>query len=122
MNIDNKLPLVYIASPYTNGDSFMNVRCQIEVADEIVEIGAVPFWPLALAIHNFIFPHDYSYWMRLDFQYINRCDILYRLDGVSSGADLEVRHALHNTGIPVIYETPGGLQELAEFVTRYMKE
>lgn len=122
MNIDNsKLPLVYIASPYTDGDSFINVRRQIEVADEIVKIGAVPFWPLASAFHNFLFPHDYSYWMMLDFQYINRCDVLYRLKGTSAGADLEIKYAINNVRIPVIYEDFDGLQELQHFVEIYKR-
>ena len=100
----NQLPLIYIASAYSQGDSFINVRRQIEVADEIVKLGGVPFWPLASAFHNFVIPHDYMYWMRLDYQYINRCDALYRLSGESAGADLEASHAIRHANIPVFYE------------------
>lgn len=90
---------VYIASPYT-GDEESNTAFQIMVADRLVRLGFIPIWPLASHYWNLHYPHDYEYWMYLDFEYIKRCDALLRVGGNSDGADREVEFA-KSIGIPV---------------------
>lgn len=41
-------------------------------------------------------------WLRVDFEYVRRCDALLRLPGESVGADAEVSEALR-IGVPVFY-------------------
>lgn len=92
---------VYIASPYT-GDEERNTVFQIMVANKLVRLGFIPVWPLASHYWHLQYPHDYEYWMYLDFEYIKRCDALLRMGGKSAGADREVEFA-QSLGIPVFY-------------------
>ena len=38
-------PRIYVAGPYTLGDSVLNVRAAILVADELWQLGYAPFIP-----------------------------------------------------------------------------
>jgi hypothetical protein len=93
---------VYIASPYTKGDVAENVRYSLQVANTIMEWGAIPFAPLLSHFWHLMFPHPYEFWMKMDFEWIKRCNCLLRLPGESKGADMEVEFAKEN-GIPVYY-------------------
>jgi hypothetical protein len=93
--------LVYIASPYT-GNELSNTEFQINVAEILRESGFLPYWPLCSHYWEQVFSHDWKYWMDMDYEWIERCDVLLRLGGNSVGADKEVIHA-KNFGIPVMY-------------------
>jgi len=93
---------VYIASPYTLGDVALNVKRQMDVAEELMNLGFAPFTPLYSHFQHMAHPRPYQDWLKLDFVWILTCDCLLRLDGESSGADAEVKHALANN-IPVYY-------------------
>lgn len=101
---------IYIAAPYTIGDSVINIRKAIVSAEELIEAGFVPFVPHLSHLWHLCSPHGYEYWMRLDKEWILSCDGLLRLDGDSHGADIEVAYALDN-GIKVFYS----LQEVKTF-------
>ena len=93
---------VYIASPYTVGDQALNVRRQIDCFQDLADQGFAPFVPLATHFIHMIHPRSYEDWMSYDFEWIQQCDCVLRLDGVSLGADREVEFA-KNLGIPVYY-------------------
>lgn len=93
---------VYIASPYTKpeGKQEENVLKSLEVADKLIKMGYIPFTPLLSHYMEQSFPQDYETWMKLDFEWLEKCDCVLRLPGDSSGADREVKRALE-LGIPV---------------------
>ena len=93
---------VYIASPYTIGDTAVNVRRQIDAANELMDMGLLPFAPLMSHFHHLIHPRSYESWLEWDFGWLESCDIVLRLDGESKGADMEVERA-KELGIPVFY-------------------
>jgi len=84
---------VYVAGPYTKGDVVVNVREAILVGIELRKLGFVYIVPHHSHIAHLISPQTYDFWMELDFDLIERCDVLVRLWGDSSGAELEVEHA-----------------------------
>lgn len=93
--------LVYIASPYTKGDNFVNVQRQIEFGNNLLDKGYVPFSPLINSVHYHAQKErEYDTWLEIDFNWILKCDALFRLDGESKGADMEVAFAKKNN-IPV---------------------
>jgi nucleoside 2-deoxyribosyltransferase len=95
-------PLIYIASPYSHGDAFVNVQRQQDAANKILNLGALPIWPLCSAYLNMSCPREWEEWMDICLGLANRCDALWRLDGDSRGADLEVEFMLAQ-GKPVFY-------------------
>jgi len=101
---------VYIASPYTIGDHAVNVKRQMDMVDELMDLGFVPFAPLYSHFQHMMHPRPYTDWMRVDFVWVETCDCVLRLNGESRGADDEVNHA-HNVGNPVFYS----VEELVEY-------
>lgn len=93
---------VYIASPYTKGDVALNVKRQIDCADELIGLGFAPYPPLYSHFQHLVHPRPYETWVALDKEWVLRCDALLRLPGESKGADEEVELALKNN-IPVFY-------------------
>lgn len=93
---------VYIASPYTKGDVAVNVRVQLETADELMTRGYSPYVPLLTHFQHLHKPRPYEDWCRQDDDWIPCCDYLLRLPGESIGADREVKLA-ERLGIPVVY-------------------
>jgi hypothetical protein len=84
---------VYVASPYTKGDIAVNVRRQIDCADELMNLGFAPFLPLLAHFQHLIHPRPYDNWIAVDLEWIKCCDAMLRLSGESIGADLEVKKA-----------------------------
>lgn len=93
---------VYIASPYTIGDTAVNVRRQIDAANELMDMGLLPFAPLMSHFHDMIHHRGWADWMDWCLGWLDACDIVLRLDGESKGADMEVARA-KELGIPVCY-------------------
>lgn len=92
----NRKIAVYIASPYTKGDTAVNVRESFLVADKLLELGYLPYPPLWSHFWHFLSPKEYDVWMRMDFEWILRCDCLLRVPGESGGADAEAEFAKAN--------------------------
>ena len=93
---------VYIASPYRLGLKEENVLRQVDMFHELMSRGFVPFAPLLNHYVDIHFPHDEMEWLQYDFEWLDMCDCVLRLDGESSGADAEVFR--HNAqGKPVFY-------------------
>lgn len=102
----NEKPWVYIASPYTYGDTLFNVQRQLEAKKELFEIGVTPIDPLP-GSHLFetqCQPMHYQTWINYTLELESRCDAVLRLPGKSSGADGEVKAAINSFKIPVFYE------------------
>jgi len=98
----NRKIRVYIASPYTKGDTAVNVRRQLDAVEELMNLGFAPFAPLYSHFQHMVHPRPYQDWIDIDLQWVEACDCLLRLDGESSGADGEVEFA-KQLGIPVYY-------------------
>lgn len=105
---------VYIASPYTLGDVAVNVKYQMDVANELMELGFAPFTPLLTHFLHMAHPRPYEDWIKVDKVWVLACDALLRLGGQSSGADSEVELAKQND-IPVFYGTVELLNSLDDF-------
>lgn len=93
---------IYIAGPYTKGDTEANVRSAIEAADAIMDSGHWPYVPHLAHFWHQQCPRDFEDWLSLDFHWLGLCSALVRLPGESSGADREVRFAQANN-IPVFF-------------------
>ena len=91
---------IYIASPYTIGDTAMNVKAQMDAADNLISLGFAQFCPLYSHFQHMAHPRPYEDWIRLDKEWVLVCDALLRLPGRSEGADGEYNLAMDN-GIPV---------------------
>jgi hypothetical protein len=85
--------LVFISSPYTVGDVAMNVRAQIDAANELMDLGHTPFLPLLSHFQHLVHPRSYQDWIDNDLAWLRVCDCVLRLPGESAGADLEVKEA-----------------------------
>ncbi len=94
--------LIYIASPYTIGDTETNVNRQIDTYAELIKLGFAPIAPLLSHFVEIKYPQDHSTWIDIDFAMLSKCDGLLRLGGESKGADLEVGFATDH-GIAVYY-------------------
>lgn len=84
---------VYIAGPYSGGDTIVNIRKAIEAADRLLEKGYAPYIPHLTGFWHFMSPKPYESWMEIDQDWLDACDIVLRLPGHSSGADREVARA-----------------------------
>ena len=80
-------PCIYIASPYTQGDTALNVRDQIAAAECLREAGALPFVPLLSHLWHLMSPHPYNYWIEMDMDWLHHADAVLRLHGDSAGAE-----------------------------------
>ena len=96
---------VYVAGPITKGDRFENVTRAIRVGKQMVKDGLAPYIPHFDAYMT-LGGDDISWnsYLEWDLEWSTLAEAVYRLDGESTGADLEVKHARAHD-IPVFYET-----------------
>lgn len=97
-------PLVYVAGPYTHPDPILNTRRAVEVADELVALGCAVVIPHLSLLWHLISPQPIAEWYQRDLDVMAHCTAVVRFEGVSTGADLEVKTA-EALGIPVFYGT-----------------
>lgn len=100
----NRRPRVYIAGPYSTGSPQENTDRAIDVADQIVDLGADPFIP-----HLFHYRHarrerPYQFWIDEDLRWLEVCDALFRFPGKSSGAENEITVMRDTHHRPVFYD------------------
>jgi hypothetical protein len=93
---------VYIASAYRTGDSALNVRRQMDVANKLINDGFNPFIPLLYHFQHMVHPRSHQEWLDIDLEWVKICDCILRIKGPSEGADKEVEVAI-DSGIPVFY-------------------
>ncbi len=101
--------LVYLATPYTKGDVAINIHNAIKLAEQIVELGYIPYVPIWTHFWHIISPHPWEYWMKIDEEIMLRCDCVLRGDGESNGADIEIERA-QQAGMPIYFS----IEELRE--------
>jgi hypothetical protein len=111
---------VYIASPYTNGDKQENVNLQIDVAHELMKRNYAPYTPLLTHFQHIRHPRQEIDWLKLDFEFLECCDVLIRIkpikkgkEIISNGADKEEKHAIE-LGIPVF--TFHTIEEMCQYL------
>lgn len=106
-------PLVYIASPYTKGDSCINAHCQLKMFNELLDDGIVtPYAPLVSHFSHSVHPRPYNDWIKYDLEMIRVFDACLRINAEhkpmnyfvakSAGADREVDEFI-SRGKPVFY-------------------
>ncbi len=93
-------PKVYVAGPYTDGDTAINVRVAFQTADDLAKRGFVPHVPHGKHFWHLLFPHEKDFWMEQDREWLLTCDAVLRIPGYSEGADTKVALAKAN-GIQV---------------------
>lgn len=84
---------IYVAGAYTKGDVAENVRNAILVGNNLRALGHTPFIPHLTHFWHMIVPHEYDYWMDYDIEWLLECDAVFRIEGESKGADMEVEIA-----------------------------
>lgn len=91
---------IYLASPYSKGDKYENVKFQMNAANELINRGYAPYVPLLNHFLQQEFPQTEHKWLKLDFEYLPCCDVLIRLKPIvkgeeisSPGADKEEEYA-----------------------------
>jgi len=84
---------IYIAGPYTKGDTAQNVHDAISAGDYVARLGHTPFIPHLTHFWHMIIPHTYDFWMAQDEKWLEVCEGFLRLDGESAGADKEENRA-----------------------------
>jgi len=97
------MKLVYLSSPYSIGDKEKNVQRQFDAAKILIDRGFNVWCPL---VGHFMQPTlnlSWEEWLKIDLDWLSRCDVVLRLDGESKGADEEVLYAEENS-IPVYYK------------------
>ena len=98
---------VYIAGPISKGNVVVNIRTAIDVAEIVRQQGHFPFVP-HLTTFTWYFAHidklslDDSSWAAWNLAWLDCCDAVIRLPGLSSGSDKEVEHA-EKLNKPVFY-------------------
>jgi uncharacterized protein DUF4406 len=98
---------IYVAGPYSKGDTVLNVREAILAGDRLWALGYAPLIPHLTHFWHLLCPHDYETWLAYDNELLPCCDAVLRLPGGSSGTDKEVALA-RSLGLPV-YESVGVL-------------
>jgi hypothetical protein len=93
--------IVYIAGPYT-ADPDLCTKQAIDAGHAVMDLGMCPIVPHLSHFMNMQRERHYEDWMKIDFEYVMTCDILWRLPGASPGADREVELAKRH-GIPVVH-------------------
>lgn len=103
----NKKQLVYIAGPYTHPDPVANTNKAVRIGNLLSERGYAVFIPHLTLLWHIITPKPLQFWYDHDIEILRRCDLLYRIEGNSKGADEEVRIA-EELGIKIVYENQEG--------------
>ena len=93
---------VYVAGPYTKSDPAVNTRNAVDLGSVLLDTGYTPFIPHLTHLWHLIHPRPYGEWLDYAMQWLSQCDVVFRMNGESNGADKEVQFALAS-GIPVVY-------------------
>ena len=94
---------VYVAGPIMGRDGsepFGNVGNMIRVGDDLAELGLCPFVPGLSVTWAMFADRPRSFWLMWSLEWLGACHAVFRMDGASDGADLEVEEA-ERLGLPV---------------------
>ena len=85
---------MYIAGPLnSSGNVARNIRVAVKLADELWGLDFVPYVPHLSHFHDLICEHPPEEWIKFDLYWLHKCDCLFRIEGESWGADIEVEEA-----------------------------
>lgn len=93
-------PRIYISGPISKGDKFDNLNQAADAHKWLVDNGFAPLNPILTMLIPWAPDVQHSVWMECDLPWVEQADAVFRLQGESEGADMEVRHAREND-IPV---------------------
>lgn len=94
-----KIKYVYLTGPYEANQN-ANVRVELEAANHLLECEFIPFVSHLSHLWDMIFPKSTELWLKLNCQWILKCDAVLRLPGESEMADHQVAFAKEHN-IPV---------------------
>jgi len=106
-----KYKFIYISGPITVGGPVKNTRKAIDVAEEVLKLGMIPYVPHLNLLWEICYPKKDETYLRMDLLWVEKCDIVYRIKGYSKGADIEVAHAIE-VGVPVVHN----FEELEKYI------
>ena len=112
-----KRTLVFIAGPYSGGDTAANVRLAMEAWHHLADIGATPFCPHLSHFLHLHRPMPYDFWLHQSMAWVGICEVVLRLPGYSPGGDAEVEQA-QNFALPV-FDTVAEVEEWMRKNGRY---
>ncbi len=92
---------IYVAGPYTEGDTLTNVKNAIHAGETLFSHGFYPYVPHLNHLWEIYHTHTHEEWLSMDREWLELCDAVVRLPGESKGADIECEWA-REKGIPVI--------------------
>jgi hypothetical protein len=96
----------------TQGDVGVNIRKAIHIADRLMDLGYAPYVPHLNFFQHLSFPRHYEDWMTLDFAWLDQCNAIIRIPGISPGANREMTRATKELGLEVLdYYNYGGERE-----------
>lgn len=105
MTFERRRLRVYVAGPISS-DIFEGVTRAIRVGKQMVADGLAPYIP---HLDAFMFMHHedgaWNSFLEWDLEWSTLAEAVYRLEGASRGADLEVKMA-EELGTPVFHESP----------------
>lgn len=67
---------VYVAGPYSNGDTVANIREAVLAGDRLHRAGLVLFIPHLNYLWHMHCPKEYEVWLAYDFEWVAVCDAL----------------------------------------------
>lgn len=112
-------PLVYVAGPIAS-NPWGCVRGALDAARIIEAAGCVAYLPQLSVLAEIVQHRQYEDWVAHGLEMVSRCDAVYRINGISSGADREVELATA-LGKPTWFDGPHALEQMTNFVDRWNK-
>jgi hypothetical protein len=100
--INGKSKYIYVSGPITVGGPVKNTRTAIDIAEQILKLGHVPYVPHLNLLWEICYPKKDETYLEMDFKWVKKCDYVYRIKGFSKGADLECALA-KKLNIPIVY-------------------
>jgi len=81
---------VYVAGPmFSSGRVTANVHEALKIATRLRAAGFQVFVPHLYAFWDVISPQELAFWLEMDKHWLEACDVLLRIPGVSAGGSLE---------------------------------
>lgn len=85
--------VVYIACPMRQGHWTDNVIEALDIADDMMNKGYSVIIPILSWFWDMRHPHKFEDWIEMDYGLISISDAVFRIPGLSEGADLEMDYA-----------------------------
>ena len=92
---------VYVAGAYSKGDPCINTKKAIDMADELLKQGFIPFIPHLCHFWHTMSPKKYDDWIQYDLQWLKVCDAMLVISE-SKGVNIEKKYCIKHS-IPIFY-------------------